>query len=125
MRLLARCAALSIVALLIGCTGNPNAPAPAGASIVGTVRVRGSTSTPLVVLVSGTSLSTTVSPRGTFALSGVPAANIALLFEADTINARLPLGILRAGDRVSIVVSVNGSSATLQSREDESGAGGD
>ena len=119
-----------IVALFVGCNSQPftpNTPSAAmtsaaalatGASIAGNV-ISSFASAPLKVGVAGTSFSTMTRSEGHFALSGVPAGHVTLLFEGTGVDARLPLGTVRAGDRVTIVVTVNGSTAILNSRDDD------
>jgi len=71
------------------------------------------------VAVSGTSVATTTSGAGEFRLDDVPAGDVTLLFQGTGVDARLPLGPVQAGDTVKIVVTVNGSTASLDSRKDE------
>ncbi len=112
--------ALLLVVPLAACTTGPNAASSTAASIVGTARSATSSAvTPMKVAVSGTSLTTTTNSDGRFTLNDVPAGNVTLVFEATGVNARLPLGIVQAGDRVTITVTVNGTNATLNSRHDE------
>jgi hypothetical protein len=49
----------------------------------------------------------------------VPAGDVTLVFQGGGANAQLPLGTLQAGDRVTITVTVNGSRASLDDREDD------
>jgi len=78
-----------------------------------------SSSAGMKVAVSGTSVATTTSVAGQFRLNDVPPGNVTLLFEGSGVNARLPLGNVHAGDKVTIVVTVNGSNASIDSRNDE------
>jgi len=124
MQTVARYAAALIVVCGVACTGTPSSPSSTAASIGGAVRaVSGGSATSslagLRVAVSGTSLATTTSVNGQFNLNDVPPGNVTLLFDRAGLNALLPLGTVRAGDRVTIVVTINGSNASIDSRSDE------
>ena len=131
MRTLARGAVLLFAAVAVSCSSNPSAPSSTAASISGTVRLStaaraatnaGGTSLAMITLkvgVKGTSVGTSTNSNGQFTLNGVPAGNVTLVFQGDGVNAQLPLGTLQPGDRVTITVSVNGSNATLEDREDD------
>ena len=127
MRIVARCAAAAIAACLVGCTTGPNGPSSTAASITGTVRTASAAASgassvaanQMKVTVSGTSVATMTNSGGQFTLNDVPAGIVTLVFEGAGANARLPLGDVRAGDRIRIVVTVNGSRASLDSRQDE------
>jgi len=112
-------------AFALGCGGGdvPNGPSSTSASIDGAVRnmsaAAGSSTAPLRVSVAETTMSTTTGSNGQFAFINVPAGNVTLLFEGPGVNARLPLGRVQAGDRLKITATVNGSSARLDSREDD------
>jgi hypothetical protein len=117
IRPFAGCAALLMAAVMcVGCSSDPNNPSSTSASIGGTLRAAAASQ--MQVGVSGTALATTSDPAGRFKLKDVPAGNVTLLFDGSGVNARLPLGRVNPGDRVTIVVTVNGSSAHLDSRED-------
>lgn len=122
MRTVARFAATLIVACGVACSGSPNGPASTMATIDGAVRTASggsaSSSLGMKVAVSGTSLATTTTVAGQFKLKDVPPGNVTLLFDASGLNARLPLGTVHAGDKVTIVVTINGSNASLDSRHD-------
>jgi hypothetical protein len=121
IRGVARCAAAVMAAACLGCGGSSTDPSSTSASIGGTVRSAASAAaSQMQVAVSGTALATTSDPAGRFRLADVPAGNVTLLFNGSGTNARLALGRLNAGDKVTITVTVNGSSAHLESRQDES-----
>jgi hypothetical protein len=124
MQTLARYAAALIVVCGVACTSSPSSPSSTAASIGGAVRaVSGGSATSSLagmrVAVSGTSLATTTSVAGQFNLNDVPPGNVTLLFDRAGLNALLPLGTVHAGDKVTIVVTINGSNASLDSRHDE------
>ena len=133
MQTVARFAAALSVVLLVACTNAPNGPSSNAASIAGTVRTASAAAsatssvaaTQMKVTVSGTPVATTINTGGQFTLNDVPPGNITLVFESSAANARLPLGTVQAGDRVKIVVTVNGSHASLDSREDDEDDDGD
>lgn len=68
---------------------------------------------PLRVVVVGTSLATEVNTSGQFLLEGVPAGLADLSFQGPGVDAPLRLGILQPGQRVEILVTVNGSIASV------------
>jgi Domain of unknown function (DUF5666) len=124
MQTVARYAAALIVVCGVACTSSPSGPSSTAASIGGAVRaVSGGSATSslagMKVAVSGTSLATTTSVAGQFQLNDVPPGNVTLLFDRADLNALLPLGTVHAGDKVTIVVTINGSNASLDSRNDE------
>ena len=124
MQTVARYAAALIVVCGLACTSSPSSPSSTVASIEGAVRsASGGTATSslagMKVAVSGTSLATTTSVAGQFRLNDVPPGNVTLLFDRPGLNALLPLGTVHAGDKVTIVVTINGSNASLDSRNDE------
>jgi hypothetical protein len=124
MHTVARYAATLIVVCGVACTSSPSGPSSTAASIGGAVRaVSGGSATSslagMKVAVSGTSLATTTSVAGQFRLNDVPPGNVTLLFDRAGMNALLPLGTVHAGDKVTIVVTINGSNASLDSRHDE------
>jgi len=67
----------------------------------------------LTVQVVGSSLSATVSPTGTFEISGVPTGNVRLQFRGNSINATTDIGTVSAGQFVQLQVQVSGTTATI------------
>lgn len=100
-------------------------PASRGAAVQGTVNAGsggsgaaqgfGFTSPAVRVSVVGSNQSTTTDGRGRFTLSGLPAGNVTLRFQASGVDARLSLGGLVEGQVLTINVQVSGSSANLVS----------
>jgi hypothetical protein len=119
MRIVVRCAALWLAVVVVGCSNNATSPSSTDATIQGTVRSAASSSSAMSVAVSGTGVSTLTASNGRFALNGVTPGNVTLLFEGSGVDARLPLGLIRAGDLVTITVTVNGSNARLDARVDD------
>jgi hypothetical protein len=107
----------------------PSGTATTGATISGVVNgmssasrawstAIGSTSntTPagITVTVVGTTLSTSVSGTGTFALTGVPSGNIQLRFSGPGVDATLTITGVTA-EQIQVVVTLSGSSANVDS----------
>lgn len=69
----------------------------------------------LTVKVSGTNLSSEVDSAGQFTLTNVPAGTVRLEFVGSGGSATVTVSGVDDGDRIEISVTVNGSSATLQS----------
>ena len=107
--------------------GPPSAPATTGATIAGQVSssatasasgsgLASSRATPVsTISVVGTSLTTTTDPSGRFTLTGVPAGAAQLHFTGPGTDARLPIGEVRTGDTVTLMVAVNGTAAAVLS----------
>jgi hypothetical protein len=105
----------------------PTAPSTTGATITGQVSsgatagpagsgLASSRATPVSTIgVVGTSLTTTADPSGRFTLTGVPAGAAQLHFTGPGTDARLPIGEVRTGDTVTLMVAVNGTAATVLS----------
>jgi hypothetical protein len=114
-----------VAAFAVACGGGavPNGPSLTSATIEGAVRTSsagaGSASQPLRVSVAGSTMSTETGSNGRFAFINVPAGNVTMLFEGNGVNATLPIGRLQPGDHVTIAVTVDGSHAHLDSREDD------
>ena len=101
-------------------TGQVSGSATAGPSGSGLASSR---ATPVsTISVVGTSLTTTADPNGRFTLTGVPAGAAQLHFTGPGTDATLPIGEVRTGDTVTLMVAVNGTAATVLS--DSRGPGG-
>jgi hypothetical protein len=68
---------------------------------------------PLRVFLAGTSISTEVNTSGQFTLESVPAGFVGLAFQGPGVDALLRLGTVQPGQRVDLVVTVNGSTASI------------
>lgn len=68
----------------------------------------------LRVEVVGTALNTTTNPAGQFRLSDVPPGNVELRFAGSGVDARLSLGVVAAGETITIDVQVSASSAQVR-----------
>ena len=64
--------------------------------------------------VVGTSISSPVGPGGGFSLEGVPAGAVQLRFVGSGVDASVGLSPVQAGDVVSVLVSVAGTTAAVQ-----------
>ncbi|MEX2269939.1 MAG: DUF5666 domain-containing protein [Vicinamibacterales bacterium] len=128
--------ALSLIFALAACGGSssPTAPSPAAndaaptattGAIAGTIA--GGTSAALfntngaaagmTVTIEGTNLTVTVNGAGQFVINNVPAGTpIVLRFNGAGANAQLSIGIVNAGQTMTITVVVNGDRAELQEK---------
>lgn len=70
----------------------------------------------LTVSVPGTSLSSVVDAGGGFSLVGVPAGDVQLRFSGAGVDARLSLPQVREAETITLVVSVSGTTATVESQ---------
>jgi hypothetical protein len=68
----------------------------------------------MTVQVVGTSISSPVGPGGGFTLEGVPAGAVQLRFVGSGVDASVALSPVQAGDVVSVLVSVAGTTAAVQ-----------
>lgn len=69
----------------------------------------------ITVTVVGSGASTTVGPTGEFTLTGVPAGSVQLLFSGRGATAQVTLSGVQATDRIEIAVTLNGSTAHVES----------
>ena len=97
-------------------TGHVNgSPLTATAQAV-TARPMASPTTVTVTIV-GTDIATTVDGQGNFQLTGVPPGDVTLKFTSPGASAVITLSGVAAGDRIHIVVTLNGNAAKVE-RED-------
>lgn len=128
-------AALTLVLAACGGSSNPASPSSpssassgqAGATISGTVS--GTTSgsaagyqkldatSGITVTISGTSLTVAVDAQGRFTFTGVPAGTVQIVFTAGGNSATLTLDGVRATDKITIKVTVKGTTATLDDEQ--------
>ena len=121
---------LALLAAVACGGGNPagpsGSPSSSGATIAGTVNGSGAsaaferslaTSSPaaagLTVTVVGTGLTTTVDGSGYFQIPNVPPGNVQLQFQGAGVNATIQVNGIGGTELVEIVVTLNGSSATI------------
>jgi len=71
--------------------------------------------------VVGTSISSAVAAGGGFSLDNVPAGVVQLRFVGSGVDASVALNPVQAGDVVSVLVGVSGSTATIQSESRNAG----
>ena len=119
IRVVRLCTVLLIALLCLSCSGSPGNPTSTDASIAGTIRASAASPSQMQVAVSGTALTTSSDPAGRFQLKDVPPGNVTLMFQGNGTNARLRLDNVKAGDRITIMVTVSGSTAHLDSRQNE------
>lgn len=118
-------------ARMTGTSDSPTAPSsnspgqPTGtgsATITGTLAGVTSSSTgsqlsplalTITISITGTGISTSVSPGGTFVLSGVPAGDVELHFSGPGIDARSTVAQVTEGEQIRIIVTVHGSEAAV------------
>jgi hypothetical protein len=118
MHIAARCAAFMLAVVVVGCSSDATGPSSTDATIQGTVHSAVASSSAIRVAVSGTGVETLTASNGRFTLNGVTPGSVTLLFEGTSVDGSLPLGLIRAGDRVTIAVTINGSNVRLDSRND-------
>ena len=96
-------------------TGHVNGtPVAATAQSVGAEKMASSTVTVTIV---GTDITTAVDGQGNFQLTGVPPGDVTLQFTNDKASATITLQGVGVGDRIHIVVTLNGSSAKVESED--------
>jgi len=88
------------------------------------VPMAGSASNTVTVTVVGTGMSTTIDGSGSFTLENVPPGSVQLHFQGRGADAMLTISGIEASDHISITVTLNGSNARLDRREN-SGRGND
>jgi len=69
----------------------------------------------LHVTISGTNISSTVDGSGQFRLTGVPPGTVTLQFSGPGVSASITLSGVTAGEQITIDVTLNGTSARLDS----------
>ena len=114
-----------------GKSSTPTAPSiesPAPSSSTGSATITGtlaqatsaSTGSPVLasvmsvtISITGTGISTSASPGGTFVLNGVPGGTIELHFTGPGIDARATVTEIGEGEEIRLVVTLHGSNATV------------
>jgi uncharacterized protein DUF5666 len=69
----------------------------------------------LHVTISGTNISSTVNGAGQFTLTGVPPGTVTLQFSGPGVSASITLSGVTAGEQITIDVTLNGTSARVDS----------
>jgi len=113
----------------------PSGGSTTGAVITGHVRGVSTASTadsfaPLAVsslhvTISGTNISSTVDGSGQFTLTGVPPGTVTLQFSGPGVSASITLSGVSAGEQITIDVTLNGSSARVDSESRHKNGGRD
>jgi acyl-coenzyme A thioesterase PaaI-like protein len=127
------------LATLAACGNSMTAPSSAAATITGTVTTTGleapASSGPsddaaeaappanLTVSIVGSNIQVTVDGANHFTLSNVPSGDVLLRFHGSTVDATITVPAVQAGEDVTIGVSVNGDTATLESDDRSSTSG--
>lgn len=124
---------IAMLATSIACgnaSGSLSPTGPSGGSTTSAVitgRVKGMTSpitadsfaplgtSSLHVTISGTNISSTVDGTGQFTLTGVPPGTVTLQFSGPGVSASITLSGVTAGEQISIDVTLNGTSAHVDS----------
>lgn len=103
----------------------PTPPGPSGATGSATINgslagmmATGLTMRPaggvgLTVTITGTGISATAAPGGTFLLKGVPAGNVELRFTGGTVDDRDTIADVADEEQIHIVVNISGSRAIV------------
>jgi hypothetical protein len=86
--------------------------------------IRPAAAVTITVAITGTGLSTTVAPGGTFILNGVPAGNIELHFSGAGVDDRTTIADVADDEQIHIVVTVSGSRAVVSVTDREKPAKG-
>ena len=73
----------------------------------------------VTVTIVGTGASTTLDGNGSFTLDNVPPGSVMLRFQGRGADATLTIAGIEADDHISIAVTLNGSSARLDKRDNE------
>jgi hypothetical protein len=81
------------------------------------VPMAGSASSTVTVTVVGTGASTTIDGSGSFTLNNVPPGSVQLRFQGRGADAMLTISGIEASDHISIAVTLSGSNARLDRRE--------
>jgi hypothetical protein len=121
-------ALLLMAAASAGCAGSsPASPSLAGgATIAGSIVASGAggggNGSGVVVSIAGTPLSATADGSGRFSLSGVPRGDAGLQFTAPGVNASVGVGSVESDETISVVVSLTGSTAVLESQRRQTGS---
>lgn len=123
---------LLIIATACGSSNNPASPSSQrGATITGTYGGSGAavssaqdssttqqtTGASVTITVTGTGLSTTVAPGGTFMLSGVPAGNVELHITGTATDTRVTIANVVDGETIHVNVNNSGSRITIDVTE--------
>jgi hypothetical protein len=81
--------------------------------------------TTVTVTIVGTDIATTVDGKGDFQLTGVPPGDVTLKFTNAGASAVITLSGVAAGDRIHIVVTLNGNAAKIEHEDRDHDDDGD
>ena len=82
-------------------------------------------SSAVTVTITGTDITSTVDGQGDFRLSGVPPGDVELKFSSKDASATILLQGVAIGDRIHIVVTLNGSLAKIEDEDRDHDDDGD
>jgi len=88
------------------------------------VPLANSSSSTVTVTIEGTNISSTVDGNGNFTLTNVPAGTVQLHFQGRGADAMLTISGIQSNDNLQITVTLNGRSASLDSRNSSSSNNG-
>lgn len=119
---------VAVVSLVAACgkaspttPSSVNAPNAAGATIAGSLSgssvssISTQSTGSMTVSVVGTMITAAIDGSGHFLLTGVPAGDVHLRFHGGNTDATATLTAVQSGDSITITVTVNGSSAVIDS----------
>jgi Domain of unknown function (DUF5666) len=127
MRRLLMMMILAVPAISAACGGKGSSPTTPSEATPATGSASSATITGTVqgasaVQVEGTALNATVDGAGRFALANVPAGDVQLQFSGGGASATVPLGPVQASQRIDLVVTVSGATASVESKVTSGGA---
>ena len=105
-------------------TGHVNGSPVTATAQSATARPMASPTTVTVTIV-GTDITTTVDGKGDFQLTGVPPGDVTLNFASKGASATITLSGVAAGDRIHIVVTLNGKTAKIEDEDRDHDDDGD
>jgi hypothetical protein len=105
-------------------TGHVNGAPLSATAQSATARPMASPTTVTVTIV-GTDIATTVDGKGDFQLTGVPPGDVTLKFTNAGASAVITLSGVAAGDRIHIVVTLNGNAAKIEHEDRDHDDDGD
>jgi hypothetical protein len=105
-------AATAVLIAAVACSSvSPTSPSGTGATITGTVIASPSAAN---VTVAGTPLSAAIDGTGSFALRGVPAGNVQLVFSGSGASSAVSLLNVADQELIELEVAITGGTATVQ-----------
>jgi hypothetical protein len=107
--------ALVSVTFVVGCgKASPTSPLSGSATITGSLVGSAAPSAGVAVSVVGGGAGATVDATNHFTLTNVPSGNVSLKFSGTGLGSQVTLGTIGAAEKVSVTITRNGSSLTLE-----------